>query len=147
MMEAEPEEVVPELPHIYQVRKGSGLCPPGSRVAGEEGSDTPNDPGVNTAGCRLVAERSEPMVVTVPQGAESLQELIPEGAISAVDVEEVTPTKQDQRAIARAQEPKWKVKRKLRDSPRKEVEKLIKEVDHSICGPPCAVLPTPPEIE
>ena len=29
------------------------------------------------------------------------------------------------------------------NSPRKEVEKLIKDVDHTICGPPCEELPMP----
>ena len=32
---------------------------------------------------------------------------------------------------------------RLRNSPIKEVEKLIKDVDHTICGPPCEELPMP----
>ena len=35
---------------------------------------------------------------------------------------------------------KWKT-RQRRNSPRKEVEKLIMDVDHTICGPPCEKLP------
>ena len=38
---------------------------------------------------------------------------------------------------------KWKTRQRLRNSPRKEVEKLIKDVDHTICGPPCEELHMP----
>ena len=38
---------------------------------------------------------------------------------------------------------KWKASQRIRNSPRKEVEKLIKDVDHTICGPPCDELPMP----
>ena len=31
----------------------------------------------------------------------------------------------------------------LRNSPMKEVEKLIKDLDHTSCGPPCEELPMP----
>jgi hypothetical protein len=61
-------------------------------------------------------------------------------------VEEVTPTVEDQRALARAAEPKWKTRKRLRNSARKAVEKLLKEVDHTICGPPCLEEPVPQAI-
>ena len=38
---------------------------------------------------------------------------------------------------------KWKTRQRLRNSPRKEVKKLIMDVDHTICGTPCEELPTP----
>jgi len=50
------------------------------------------------------------------------------------------PTPEIQKAVARSQEVKWKSKRKLKNSSRKDVEKLTKEVDRlegnnrSICG-------------
>ena len=84
----------------------------------ETGSGGPDEPGPEMAG-----ERS-----------------------SRVAVEEVTPTKDDQRALARAAEPKWKTRKRLRNSPRKAVERLLKEVDHTICGPPCREEPVPQEV-
>ena len=38
---------------------------------------------------------------------------------------------------------KWKTRQRLRNSPRNEVEKLIRDVDHTICGPPCEELHMP----
>ena len=43
---------------------------------------------------------------------------------------ELTP--RERQAISRSQEPKWKTKRKLKNSPRKAVEQLFKEVDHNM---------------
>ena len=54
-----------------------------------------------------------------------------------VDVDEVMPTLEDQQMVSRGVEAKWKYKQMPKNSPRKEVEKLIKDVDHSICGRPC----------
>jgi hypothetical protein len=62
-------------------------------------------------------------------------------------IDECEPTPRERQAISRSQEPKWKTKRKLKNSPRKAVEQLFKEVDHTICGAPCAKVPTPVEIE
>ena len=44
-------------------------------------------------------------------------------------------------------EPKLKTKRKKKLSPRKLVEMTIKEIDHTVCGPACRKVPTPPEVE
>ena len=53
---------------------------------------------------------------------------------------------EDIRAIERSQEPKCKTKRKLKNSPRKAVEALFKEVDSSVCGSPCSKVETHAEI-
>ena len=53
------------------------------------------------------------------------------------------PTLEDQQQVSRGVDAKWKTRQRLRNSPRKEVEKLIKDVDHTICGPPCEELPMP----
>ena len=60
-----------------------------------------------------------------------------------VDAEEVMPTLEDQRMVSREVEAKWKTRQRPRNSPRKEVEKLIRDVDHTICGPPYEELPMP----
>ena len=60
-----------------------------------------------------------------------------------VDAEEVIPTLEYQQMVSRGVEAKWKTRQRLRNSPRKEVEKLIRDVDHTICGPPCEELPIP----
>ena len=59
------------------------------------------------------------------------------------EVEEVMPTLEDQKQVSRGVDAKWKTRQRLRNSPRKEVEKLIRDVDHTICGPPCEELPMP----
>ena len=38
---------------------------------------------------------------------------------------------------------KWKTRQRLRNSPRKEVEKLIRDMDLTIYGPPCEELHMP----
>ena len=53
------------------------------------------------------------------------------------------PTLEDQQQVSRWVDAKWKTRQRLRNSPRKEVEKLINDVDHTICGPPCEELPMP----
>ena len=63
-----------------------------------------------------------------------------------VEEVEVEPTKEDIKALTRTQEPRWKTKKRLRDSPRKRVEKLFKDIDHTVCGPPCQEGSIPPEI-
>ena len=40
--------------------------------------------------------------------------------------EEVNPTAADVKAVARAQEPNWKGKKKVRETPRKRVEKNVR---------------------
>ena len=63
--------------------------------------------------------------------------------VEGVEVEEVMPTLEDQQIVSRGVEAKWKTRQRLRNSPRKEVEKLIRDVDNTICGPPCEELPMP----
>ena len=63
--------------------------------------------------------------------------------VEGVEVEEVMPTLEDQQMVSRGVEANWKTRQMLRNLPRKEVEKLIKDVDHTICGPPCEELPMP----
>ena len=58
------------------------------------------------------------------------------GIVDSEHTEEVGPTPDVQNAVARSQEVKWKSRRKLRNSPRKEVEKLMKEVYHTRCVHP-----------
>ena len=60
-----------------------------------------------------------------------------------VEVEEVMPTLEYQRMVSRGVKAKWKTKQRLMNSPRNKVEKLIRDVDHTICGPPCEELPMP----
>ena len=60
-----------------------------------------------------------------------------------VEEEEVMPTLEDQQMVGRGVEAKLKTRQRLRNSPRKEVDKLIRDVDHTICGPPCEELPMP----
>ena len=60
-----------------------------------------------------------------------------------VDVEEVMPTLEDQQIVSRGVEAKWKTRQRLRNSPRNEVEKLIGDIYHTICGPLCEELPMP----
>ena len=40
-------------------------------------------------------------------------------------------------------EANWNFRQRQRNSPRKEVEKLIRDVDHTICGQPCEEVPIP----
>ncbi len=61
-------------------------------------------------------------------------------------LDEVEPSTEDIRAIAMSQEPTWKTKTKLKNSPRKAVEALFKEVDNSVCGSPCSKVETRAEI-
>ena len=63
--------------------------------------------------------------------------------VEDVEVEKVMPTLEHQQMVSRGVEAKWKTRQRLRNSPRKEVEKLIRDVDHTICGPPCEELPMP----
>ena len=56
------------------------------------------------------------------------------------------PTLEDQQMVSRRVEAKWKTRQRLRNSPRNEVEKLIRDVDHPIRGPPCEELPMPERI-
>ena len=63
--------------------------------------------------------------------------------VELAEIEEVMPTLEDQQQVSRGVDAKWKTRQRLRNSPRKEVEKLIKDVDHTICGPPCEELPMP----
>ena len=63
--------------------------------------------------------------------------------VEVAEIEEVMPTLEDQRQVSRGVDAKWKTRQRLRNSPRKEVEKLIKDVDHTICGPQCEELPMP----
>ena len=63
--------------------------------------------------------------------------------VELVEVEEVMPTLEDQQQVVRGVDAKWKTRQRLRNSPRKEVENLIKDVDHTICGPPCEELLMP----
>ena len=63
--------------------------------------------------------------------------------VELAEIEEVMPTLEDQQQVSRGGDAKWKTRQRLRNSPRKEVEKLIKDVDHTICGPPCEELPMP----
>ena len=60
-----------------------------------------------------------------------------------MEVEEVMPTLEDKQMVSRGLETKWKSKQMLRNSPRKKVGKLIRDIDHTICGPPCEDLPMP----
>ena len=63
--------------------------------------------------------------------------------VEIAEVEEVRPTLEDQQMVSRGVDAKWKTRQRLRNSPMKEVEKLIRDVDHTICGPPCEELPMP----
>ena len=63
--------------------------------------------------------------------------------VELAEIEEVMPTLEDQQQVSRGVDAKWKTRQRLRNSPRMEVEKLIKDVDHTICGPPCEELPMP----
>ena len=63
--------------------------------------------------------------------------------VELAEIEEVMPTLEDQQQVSRGVDAKWKTRQRLRNSQRKEVEKLIKDVDHTICGPPCEELPMP----
>ena len=63
--------------------------------------------------------------------------------VELAEVEEVMPTLEDQQQVSRGVDAKWKTGQRLRNSPRNEVEKLIRDVDHTICGPPCEELPMP----
>ena len=63
--------------------------------------------------------------------------------VELAEIEEVMPTFEDQQQVSLGVDAKWKTRQRLRNSPRKEVEKLIKDVDHTICGPPCEELPMP----
>ena len=51
------------------------------------------------------------------------------------------PTLEDQQMVSRVVEANWKTRQMLRNLPRKEVEKLINDVDHTICGLQCEELP------
>ena len=64
--------------------------------------------------------------------------------VELAEIEEVMPTLEDQQKVSRGVDAKWKTRQRLRNSPRKE--KLIKDVDHTICGPPCEELPMPDSI-
>ena len=63
--------------------------------------------------------------------------------VELAKIEEVMPTLEDQQQVSRWVDSKWKTRQRLRNSPRKEVEKLIMDVDHTICGPPCEELHIP----
>ena len=63
--------------------------------------------------------------------------------VEVTEIEEVMPTFEDQQMVSRGVYDKWKTRQRLRNSPRNEVEKLIVDVDHTICGPPCEELPMP----
>ena len=63
--------------------------------------------------------------------------------VELAEIEEVMPTLADQQQVSMGVDAKWKTRQRLRNSPRKEVEKLIRDVDHTICGPPCEELPMP----
>ena len=63
--------------------------------------------------------------------------------VELAEVEEVMPTLEDQQQVSTWADAKWKTRQRLRNSPRKEVEKLIMDVDHAICGPPCEELSMP----
>ena len=73
-------------------------------------------------------------VLTEEENGEggTMANLLVEGA----EVEEVMPTLEDQQMVSRWVEDKCKTRQRLRNSPRKEVEKLMWDVDHTICGPP-----------
>ena len=80
-----------------------------------------------------VESADEPKVMAIEPSMEK----------EATPLVELDPTKEDTIAVSRLQEPKWKTKKRLKVSPRKAVEKLIKTVDHTLCGPPCRELPVP----
>ena len=63
--------------------------------------------------------------------------------VELAEVEEVMPTSEYQQQVARGVDAKCKTRQRLRNSPLKEVEKLIREVFHTICGPPYEELPMP----
>ena len=63
--------------------------------------------------------------------------------VDLAEIEEVMPTLEDQQQVSLWVDAKWKTRQRLRNSPRKDVEKLIRDVDHTICGPPCEELPMP----
>ena len=63
--------------------------------------------------------------------------------VELAEVEEVMPTLEYQQQVSRGVDAKWKTRQRLRNLPRKEVEKLIKDVYHTICGPPCEELHMP----
>ena len=52
-------------------------------------------------------------------------ELLANFQSEAVEVECVMPTLKDQQMVSRGVDAKWKTRQRLRNSPRKEVEKLI----------------------
>ena len=91
------------------------------------GGPLPTEPEVE-----VPSDKSDPVIC-------AMQEANP-------DPEVVTPTAEDRKALAHTTEPRWKTRRRLRNSPRQEVEKLIKEVDHTLCGPPCEGVEVPKEI-
>ena len=106
------------------------------------------------------AHAMEEAVFDLPFGLFGLEQVWPEGlgppggkpgtladtrhpeAVTEV----VEPTSEDKKALANLDEPKWKTKKRLRNSPRKAVEKLIENVDHTICGPDCMTEPVPQAI-
>ena len=63
--------------------------------------------------------------------------------VELAEVEEVMPTLEDHQQVSMGVDAKWKTRQRLINSPRKEVEKLIRDVDHTICGPQCEELPMP----
>ena len=63
--------------------------------------------------------------------------------VELAEIEEVMPTLEDQQQVSRGVDAKWKTRQRLKNSPSKLVEKLIRDVDHTICGPPCEELPMP----
>ena len=73
----------------------------------------------------------------------SVEELLTNLQSDVVEAEEVMPTLEDRLMVGRGVKAKWKTIQRLRNSPRNEVEKLIKDVDHTICGIPCEVLLMP----
>ena len=46
--------------------------------------------------------------------------------VELAEVEEVMPTLEDQQHVSKGVDAKWKTRQRLRSSPRKEVEKLIR---------------------
>ena len=75
--------------------------------------------------------------------AENWVELMENLQSEVVEAEKAMPTLEDQQIVSRGVEAKLKTRQRLRNSQRKEVEKLIRDVDHTICGPPCEELPMP----
>ena len=60
-----------------------------------------------------------------------------------VEAEKAMPTLGYQLMVGREMDAKWKTRQRLMNSPRKDVEKLIGNVDLTICGLPCEELPMP----